>query len=45
VNATVGFEKLAVQTGKPAMDNLAAILGVICKRQGVYIQARSVAVA
>jgi DNA-binding phage protein len=59
VNATVGFEELAIQTGKPAkslhrmlskdgnpaMDNLAAILGVIRKRLGVDIQAHNVAVA
>lgn len=59
VNATVGFEALATDTGTPAkslhrmlskngnptMDNLAAILGVVRKRLGVEIQARTVAAA
>lgn len=59
VNATVGFERLAIETGKPVkslhrmlskdgnptMDNLAAIVGVVCKRLGVAIQARAVKAA
>ncbi len=57
VNATVGFESLAVETAKPAkslhrmlskngnptMDNLGAILGVLRKKLGVEIQARTIA--
>jgi len=59
VNATVGFEALAVETAKPAkslhrmlskngnptMDNLAAILGVVRKKLGVEIQARTIEAA
>jgi DNA-binding phage protein len=59
VNATVGFEGLAVETGKPVkslhrmlskdgnptMDNLAAIVGVIRKKLGVALQARTVRAA
>jgi DNA-binding phage protein len=59
VNATVGFEMLATETGKPTkslhrmlskngnptMDNLAAILGVVRKRLGVELQARTIEAA
>jgi DNA-binding phage protein len=55
VNATVGFEGLAAEMGKPAkslhrmlskngnptMDNLAAILGVVRRKLGVELQART----
>ena len=57
VNATVGFEPLAVETAKPAkslhrmlskhgnptMDNFGAILGVLRRKLGVEIQARTIA--
>lgn len=59
VNATVGFEELAVETakptkslhrmlsksGNPTMDNLAAILGVVRKKLGVELQARTIEAA
>lgn len=59
VNATVGFEALATDTGKPTkslhrmlskngnptMDNLAAILGIVRKKLGVELQARTVRAA
>ena len=59
VNASVGFEALAIETkkpskslhrmlsenGNPSMDNLAAIFGVVRKRLGVDIQARTVKAA
>jgi DNA-binding phage protein len=59
VNATVGFEGLAVATGKPVkslhrmlskdgnptMDNLAALVGVIRRKLGVALQARTVRAA
>jgi DNA-binding phage protein len=59
VNATVGFEKLAAETGKPAkslhrmlsksgnpsMDNLSAIIGVLRKKLGVELDARTVKAA
>lgn len=59
VNATVGFEVLATETGKPTkslhrmlskngnptMDNLAAILGVVRRKLGVELHARTVRAA
>lgn len=59
VNATVGFEKLAAETAKPAkslhrmlskngnpsMDNLAAIIEVLCTELGVELNARAVKAA
>jgi DNA-binding phage protein len=59
VSGTVGFDKLAVVTGKPAkslhrmlskngnpsMDNLAAIINVLCKKLGVELDAHTVEAA
>jgi DNA-binding phage protein len=59
VNATVGFEDLAIETGKPVkslhrmlstagnptMNNLAAIVGVVRRKLGVEMQARTVKAA
>jgi len=39
------LHRMLSKRGNPTMDNLAAILGVVCKRLGVDLQARTVEAA